>query len=341
MTDNKVNFAIVGCGRIAPFHAGGIKMSESARLVAVCDIIEEKAKAFAAEYGVEKYYTDADEMFEKEQIDVCCVCVPSGLHHVIAIKAAEHKINVLTEKPIDITPENIEAMINACEKNGVKLGAIFQRRTYQAAQEVKKMIDSGALGKITIGSAYLRFYRDQDYYDSGEWRGTWALDGGGALMNQGVHGIDMIAWLMGGVKSVRADCQRLLWNTEVEDTAVITVRFNNGAIGVIEGTTSVYPGLETIFSIGGENGSVMFGDNKIYKWIFKEGGPKEPVIENAFAGTNCSYDECTPHSIQIEDMARAVIENREPMLGGREAAKAVKIILAIYESSRTGKEVVL
>lgn len=334
-----VNFAIVGCGRIAPFHAGGIKKAPSAKLIAVCDVIPEKAKAFAEEWGVEKWYTDAETMFENEQIDVCSVCVPSGLHHEIATLAAKHKINVLSEKPLDITLENMQKMINACKENGVKLGAIFQRRTYEAAIKVKEAIDSGAFGKITIGSAYLRFYRDQDYYDSGEWRGTWALDGGGALMNQGVHGVDMISWLMGGVDSVRADCKRLLWNTEVEDTAVITLKYKNGAIGVIECTTSVYPGLETVFSIGGQNGAIRFGDNKIYEWVFKDNSPAEPEIKDAFAGRNCSYDDCTPHSIQIEDMARAVIENREPMLGGEEATKAVNTILAIYESSKTGKEV--
>ncbi len=333
-----VNFAIVGCGRIAPAHAKGIKTAPSARLVAVCDILEERAKEFAAKNGVEKYYTDVDEMFAKEDIDVCCVCVPSGLHHEIAIKAAKCKINVLSEKPLDVNKENMRAMITACKENGVKLGGIFQRRTYQAAVEAKKAIDSGYFGKITIGSAQLKYYRNQEYYDSGEWRGTWELDGGGALMNQGVHGVDMIAWLMGGVKSVRADCQRLLWDTEVEDTAVITLKYNNGGIGVIEASTSVYPGLETLFSVGGEKGAIVFGDNKFYKWVFKDGHP-EPVIDNTFAGINCSYNDCTPHGIQIEDMARAVIENREPMLPGEEAMRAVCVILAIYESSRTGKEV--
>ena len=335
----QVNFAIVGCGRIAPFHANGIKAAPSANLVAVCDIIEDKAKDFANEYGVEKWYTDAETMFNNEEIDVCCVCVPSGYHHDIAIHAANHGINVLSEKPLDVTKENMRAMIDACKKNGVKLGAIFQRRTYQAAQEVKKAVESGAFGKITIGSASLKFYRDQEYYDSGDWRGTWELDGGGALMNQGVHGIDMISWLMDGVESVSANCQRLLWDTEVEDTAVITLKYKNGAIGVIEGTTSVYPGLETIFTIGGQNGSIIFGDNKIYKWIFKNDTPARPIIEDEYAGINCSYDEHTPHSIQIEDMAKAVIENREPMLTGEEAMRTVCVILGIYESSRTGKEV--
>ncbi len=339
--NEKVRFAIVGCGRIAPFHADGIAKAPSAELCAVCDVVEEKARDFALKRGLQKWYTDADDMFRNEKIDVCCVCVPSGLHHEIAIKAAGYGINVLCEKPLDINSDNMLEMIKACEDNNVKLGAIFQRRTYQAACEVKKAIDNGSFGKITIGSAHLYFYRDQDYYDSGEWRGTWALDGGGALMNQGVHGVDMITWLMGGVKSVRADCKRLLWNTEVEDTAVITLTYKNGAVGVIECTTSVYPGLETVFTVGGQNGSVLFGDNMIYSWKFKNDTPSQPEIEDAFAGTNCSYDDCSPHAVQIEDMARAVIENREPMITGKEAMQSVKVILAIYESARTGREVFL
>ncbi|MBP3347834.1 MAG: Gfo/Idh/MocA family oxidoreductase [Clostridia bacterium] len=337
--ERTVNYAIVGCGRIAPFHADGIAMAPSARLVAVCDIVEEKARDFAASHGNVKYYTDAEEMFRNESIDVCSVCVPSGNHHEIVILAAKYGINVLCEKPLDVNLTNMQAMVDACNASGVRLGAIFQRRTYQAAQEVKKAIDSGAFGKITLASASLLFYRDQEYYDSGDWRGTWELDGGGALMNQGVHGIDMIAWLMGGVESVNADCQRLVWDTQVEDTAVIRVRYKNGAIGTIEGTTSVYPGLETIFRIGGEKGSVIFGDNKIYKWIFKDNTPPCPVIEDEYAGTNCSYDNCTPHAVQIEDMAQAIINGTKPMLTGEEAIQSVKVILSIYRSARESKEI--
>ncbi len=339
--DRKVRFAIVGCGRIAPFHADGIKNAPSCELVAVCDIVEERAKEFASDRGVEKWYTDIEEMLLKENIDVCCVCVPSGLHHEIAIKAAEHGVNVLSEKPLDVNKENMLKMINACKENNVKLGAIFQRRTYQAAQETKKAVDDGAFGRITIGSARLYYYRDQEYYDSGDWRGTWALDGGGALMNQGVHGVDMITWLMGGVKSVRADCRRLVWNTEVEDTAVITLKYNNGAIGTIECTTSVYPGVETVFTVGGEKGCVIFGDNMICNWHFMNNTPECPEIENKFMGMNCSYTESTPHMIQIEDMARAVLEDRDPMITGEEAMRSVEVILAIYESSKTGKEIFL
>ena len=326
----------------APNHLDAIAHAPSAKLVAVCDVIEEKAKKTALENGLSKWYTDAKTMFESEQIDVCCDLVPSGLHHEIAILAAEHGIHVLCEKPLDVSEENMAAMIDACHKNNVKLGGIFQRRTFCAAQETKKIIEEGRLGKVTIGDAYLKYYRDQKYYDSGEWRGTWELDGGGALMNQGIHGIDLIAWIMGGIHSVWARCGRLVWDTEVEDTAVISAKFKNGAIGVIEGTTSVFPGLDTVFSVGGSNGNISFGDNGYYSWQFKDNPIPQPEVVGSMGGLNCAYSKDNiGHTVQVEDMARAVLEDRDPMVTGGDSRNTVRVILAIYESARTGREVVL
>jgi len=334
------NFAIVGCGRIAPNHLDAIAHAPSAQLVAVCDIDESKAKAKAQEAGLSKWYTDAETMFNSEDIDVCCVCVPSGLHHEIAILAANHGIHVLSEKPLDVNTENMNAMIEACRKNNVKLGGIFQRRTFNIARETKRLIAEGALGKVTLGDAYLKYYRDQAYYDSGDWRGTWELDGGGALMNQGIHGVDLLQWIMGGVESVYARCERLAWDIDVEDTAVISVKFKNGAIGVIEGATTVFPGLDTVFSFGGTNGIVTFGDGGFREWAFKENEPEKPEKVGSLGGLNCAYSsDNLGHTLQIEDMARAVLDDREPMVPGEEAKRSVEIILAIYESARTGKEV--
>lgn len=340
--DRIARFAIVGCGRISPNHLDAIAHAPSAQLVAVCDIIEERARQTALENGLTHWYTDAETMFNSEQIDICCVLVPSGLHHKIAILAAQHGIHVLCEKPLDVTRENMEKMIAACRENNVKLGGIFQRRTFGAAIETKKAIETGALGRVTLGDAYLKYYRDQEYYDSGEWRGTWELDGGGALMNQGIHGIDLISWMMGGVKSVYARCERLVWNTEVEDTAVISIKYKNGALGVIEGTTSVFPGLDTVFSVGGSEGIITFGDKGFYDWTFKDSERPQPEITGSLGGLNCAYSsDNIGHTIQVEDMARAVLDDREPLVPGEEAMKSVRIILAIYESARTGREVFL
>ena len=336
-----VKFALIGCGRISPNHLDAIKNAPNAELVAVCDIIEEKAKKVALENGLDKWYTDMEEMLEKEQIDVCCILTPSGMHSDHACIVAKHKVNVLCEKPLDVSKEKMQKMIDCCKENGVMLGAIFQRRTFESAIATKEAIESGKLGKVTMADASLKYYRDQEYYDSGEWRATWALDGGGALMNQGVHGIDMLAWMMGGIESVYAKCEKLVWDIEVEDTAVALVKFKNGAIGVIQGATTAYPGLDTIFSIHGSEGSISFGDEGFYYWKMKNPENKMPHTEGSMGGVNCQYANTNCHLYQIEDMANAVLENRDPMITGEEAKKSVEIILAIYESSRTGKEIYL
>jgi len=247
---------------------------------------------------------------------------------------------VLCEKALDVTKEKIDKMINACKEAGVLLGGIFQRRTSIGAINMGKAIQEGKLGKIVMASAYLKYYRSQEYYDSDSWRGTWELDGGGALMNQGIHGIDMLQWLAGDILSVNARCATLARNIEVEDTAVITVKFKNGALGVIEGATSVYPGQDTIFSVHGEKGSIILGDKGFYAWDIMGSDEKHPDAGEGFGGLNCGWSSTnTGHILQVQDMAEAVLTGRQPMIPGEEAQKAVNIILAIYESSRTGSEV--
>jgi len=339
MTD-KMKFAIVGAGVIAPFHAKAITANENAELVAICDTGKEKAERLAEEFSVSKTYTDYEEMFGEEEIDIVSVCVPSGLHSEVTIAAAKAGIHVLCEKPLDITSEKMTAMIEACREHKVKLGCVFQRRTLDAAVITRKAIQEGKLGKLVLGDAYLKYYRSPEYYESAGWRGTWELDGGGALMNQGVHGIDLIQWMVGDVDSVFAYTAPLVRDIEVEDTAVIAVKYKNGAFGVIQGTTSVYPGQETRFEIHGENGSIIFSDSGFQQWTFLDGDNAIPQVENVEGGGSdpkAISDE--GHFVFVEDIIQAVTEDREPLVPGEEARKAVDLILAIYESSRTGKEV--
>lgn len=340
--ENKVKFAIVGCGRIAPNHLDGIKNAPSAELVAVCDIEESACKRASEENGNVPYYTDMEEMLEKESIDVCCILTPSGYHASCGIIAARHKVHVFCEKPLDVSVANMKKLINECKKNNVLLGCVFQRRTMNMAMETKKAVENGYLGRVTMASAYLKYYRDQEYYNSGDWRGTWEIDGGGALMNQGVHGVDLIRFMMGDVKSVISNCKNLVWDTEVEDTAVAILNFENGGIGVVEGATSAYPGNDTVFALHGSEGTIAFGDGKIYEWNLKNKDIERPEKVGSLGGPNCSY--CTDnigHTLLIEDMARAVLENRPPMITGEDALESVKIVLAIYKSSEEKREVFL
>ncbi len=336
--EKQARFGLIGCGRISPNHLDGIAHAPHAVLAAVCDLDAKKAEEAAHVGGLDKYYTDIDEMLESEDLDVVCILTPSGMHSEHAIRVANHKINVLCEKPLCTTREKMEAMIEACHKNGVKLGAIFQRRTFSAAISAREAVATGRLGKVTIAGAELKYYRDQAYYDSGDWRGTWEWDGGGALMNQGIHGVDMLNFMMGGIDTVYARCDRLVWDTEVEDTAVALLGFKNGAMGTLQGATTVWPGLDTVFSIDGSKGTLCFGDKGFYRWQMEDPTFKQPEVVGSLGGLNCGYQTTNMgHTIQIEDMACAVLENRDPMIVGEDAMHSVNIVLAIYESSRTGK----
>lgn len=337
----KLNFAIVGCGVIAPSHADSIKNIEEARLYAVCDIVPEKADGFAKKYMVDHVYYDYREMMKDPAIDVVCVCVPSGIHGEISKAAARAGKHIVCEKPMEITPEKMDDVIKVVRECGVKMQCIFQRRTMNAAIAVKKAIGEGKLGRIVLADAYLKYYRSQEYYNSADWRGTWELDGGGALMNQGVHGIDLLLWMVGEkVKKVFAKAGTLARKIDVEDTAAAILQFEGGGFGVIEGTTSVYPGFETRFEIHGEKGTVIFDDSGIKAWKFiGDDAPEVPDAGESLGGaSDPAKISSAGHYILIKDLIEAIQEDREPMIPPEEARTAVDIICAIYKSSRENRE---
>lgn len=338
----KLRFAIVGAGVIAPFHAKAITSNPQAELVAIADVEEPKAKKLAEEFSVKDIYTDYEIMLQREDIDAVSICVPSGLHAEVAIAAAEAGKHIFCEKPLDITVDKMDRMIRTARERQVKLGVVYQRRTFPAAIATRKAIQEGKLGKLVLGDAYLKYYRSPEYYRSAGWRGTWELDGGGALMNQGVHGVDLIQWMVGDVESVFAYSAPLVRSIEVEDTAVAAIKYKNGAFGIIQGTTSVYPGMETRFEIHGENGTIILGDSGIKQWSFADSQEEAPQVEGTLAAsssaTNISNDG---HFVLVDDLIQAIREDRDPMITGEEASKAVKLILAIYESARTGREIKL
>lgn len=338
---NKMKFAIVGAGVISDFHAQAIIAHEEAELTAICDIEFEKAETLANKYAPDaKLYASYEEMFEKEDLDIVSVCVPSGIHADVSIAAANAGIHILCEKPLDIDGEKMTQMIETARKNKVKLGGVYQRRTLEAAILTRKAIQEGKLGKLVLGDAYLKYYRSPEYYKSAGWRGTWEMDGGGALMNQGVHGIDLIQWMVGDIESVFAYAAPLVRDIDVEDTAVIAVKYKNGAFGVIQGTTSVYPGQETRFEIHGEKGSIIFGDSGFKQWSIIDSDEKAPTVHNEEGGSNDPKSISNQgHFIFVDDIIQAVRDDRDPLVPGEEARKAVDLIHAIYESARTGKEV--
>ena len=342
-TDGIYGFGVVGCGVISDTHLDAIKELPNARIIAVCDTREEAAKAKAEQYGCD-YYTDLAEMLKDDSIDVCNIVVPSGLHAQLGIQCAEAGKHVICTKPIDITLEKIDALIEACDRNGVKCGATHQLRGYAVYKRVKEAAESGRLGKLLYGNAMVPWYRSDEYYSDG-WHGTKALDGGGALMNQSIHYVDLLIWIMGEVASLGGYADALAHDMiEVEDCATAALKFTSGAQGVIQGTTCTYKGHPAVLSIHGTRGNIVVVGDDIKFWEV-EGEPEEVNLNAGQAGATADpkmgmLGEAVPaHAEQIADVLAAVDEDRDPVLSGREARRAVEVILRIYESAETGKMV--
>ncbi len=333
-----LGFGIVGGGVIGPHHAKAIADVEGAEVVAVCDVVESTAEEFGQEFGVE-YYTELSEMLDRDDLDVLDVCTPSGLHAKLGIQGAEAGKHVLVEKPIDINLERADALISACEDGDVKLGVIFQHRFDDATVRLKEAVEEGKFGKLFLGDAYVKWYRTQEYYDKGGWRGTWEYDGGGSLINQSVHTIDLQRYIMGDPEWVWGKIGVMTHDIETEDLGLGILGFKNGARGVIEGSTSVYPGLTARLEIHGEKGTAILEGGKISKWEIQ--GEEEEVAEETEEGaaSDAAAISSNSHTRQIQDLVDAINEDRKPVVDGYEGKKALEVIMAIYQSSKKGKVV--
>jgi UDP-N-acetyl-2-amino-2-deoxyglucuronate dehydrogenase len=338
MPMKEIGFGIVGGGVIGPFHAKAIGDVNGAKLVAVCDVVEAAAKKFGEETGVD-YCTNLSDMLKREDLDVLDVCTPSGLHTKLGIQGAEAGKHVLVEKPIDITLERADTLISACEKAGVKLGVIFQHRFDAATAKLKTAVDEGRFGKLVLGDAYVKWFRTQEYYDKGGWRGTWKYDGGGSLINQSVHTIDLQRYIMGDPAWVFGKIGVMTHEIETEDLSLAILEFKNGARGIIEGSTSIYPGLPEKLEIHGEKGTAIMEGGKIVKWAVQ--GEEEVAEEKVdmSAAAEASAITASSHSLQIQDLVDAINEDRKPLVDGYEGRKALEVIIGIYRSSKTGKVV--
>ncbi|MCP4644363.1 MAG: Gfo/Idh/MocA family oxidoreductase [bacterium] len=341
----ELGFGIIGCGNIGPIHAAGLAEVDGARLVAVADIREETARELADQYGADAY-ADYKEMLNREDVEAVCLCVPSGLRADIAEVCAEAGKHILSEKPLEISTERIDRIVAATDRAGVKLGCVFQSRLARGPQLVHKALKEDRFGKLVLGDAYVKWYRTPAYYESGAWRGTRKLDGGGCLMNQGIHMIDVLLWLMGPVKTVIARTATMGHkDLEVEDLACAMLTFENGAMGVIEGSTAIYPGHPARVEIHGLEGSAVIEEGEIRSWDFREERDEDEAIRaelnkesdlGSGAGDPLSNLKHEGHRRQIQDFADAIREGRAPSVDGREGRRAVALIEAIYESAETG-----
>lgn len=345
MNHRQVRVGVIGAGFIGGFHATSMQAVPEAHLVAACDVVDSPKLGELRElYNIE-VYTDPREMLKRKDVAAVTVCTPSGLHGKVAVQALRAGKHALTEKPMDIGLKKADEMIAIARAKGLKLGVISQHRTDPGIVELKEAVASGKLGQVILAEAYVKWYRSQEYYDSGGWRGTWKLDGGGALMNQGVHTVDMLQWIVDSpVESVFAQAATQTHKRiEVEDLAQALLRFKSGAMGSITASTSVYPGLPERIEITGTKGTMIVEKDKvIFREIAGEAKGASKGDEDDDYGVGAADPKAISnrgHITQIQDFCRAIIEDRDPLISGEEGRKPLEIILAVYESARLDKRV--
>lgn len=342
----KFGFAIIGCGLVAPFHARAISALPETSLVAVTDLDFNRAERLAREYGGAAV-SDYRRLLDRPDVDVVCICTPNGTHQEIAVSAARAGKHLLIEKPIEVTLPKADRIIAEAERAGVKLAVAFQCRFRPAVARVRQAIEQGRFGRLLCGDIFMKWYRPEEYYLNDAWRGQ-PEQGGGVLLQQASHYIDLLQWLLGPIESVIGQTENLAHRgIAVEDTALALLKYRNGAVGVIESTTAVYPGIEVRLEIHGENGSAIIEGTSIRLWKFREELPEDHEITRnatlsvAAAANGAANFHHLEHQLLIADLIAAIREDREPAVNGHEGRKALEIIEAIYRSAREGQAVTL
>lgn len=345
MKEKKIlKFALVGCGRIAKRHSEllGLNQIENASLVAVCDIVEEKAKSLGEQFDL-PYYTDMDEMMKNEDIDVVSVLSESGYHAKHVLNLAKYGKHIVVEKPMALTLDDADAMIKACDENGARLFVVKQNRFNVPVVKLREAMEANRFGKLVLGTIRVRWCRDQNYYDQADWRGKWSMDGG-VLTNQASHHVDLLEWMMGDVESVFAKSMTALVDIEAEDTAIVTLKFKNGALGIIEATTAVRPrDLEGSISVLGEKGTVEIGGfavNKMLHWNFTEKIEGDDEVMEKYS-VNPPNVYGFGHQAYYEHVVDSILNNKAHLVDGLVGRKSLELVTAIYESIETGREVFL
>ena len=340
---SEIKVGIVGAGVIGEVHAKAIAEVDGARVAAVAEPQEEKGRPFAVEHGAE-WFADLADLLGRSEVDVVAVCTPSGLHAEQAILAAGAGKHVVSEKPMATSLETADRMIAACQAAGVSLAVIFQTRFSRHALRLKRAVDAGLFGQPVLGNAVVHWRRTPEYYQAnGGWRGTWALDGGGALMNQSIHTIDLLQWVLGPVSRIAAETATLRHRIEAEDTASATLRFASGALGTIQGTTAASQDWPARLEIVGTEGRAVLDGSALAVWqpsrLIEDDELLGPDDLAATAGWQPEESLGAGHARQWTAIRAALTAGKLPPVPGEEARKAVAIILAIYESATTGQPV--
>jgi len=345
---SEFRFGIIGAGIISAYHAKAIEEHPDGKIAVICDVDRKRAEEFADKHHCD-IETEWKEMIKRDDIDAVCVCSPSGLHAMHAIGAANAGKHVLVEKSMAINLRDATDMIIAARDNNVKLGVIFQKRTEEAPNRIKKAIEDGVFGRIVFGDVSTKYWRNQAYYDSADWRGTWAQEGGGSTMTQGIHGIDLMLYMMGDVEKIYAKYDTVAHERiEVEDLAIAILTYKNGAYGSLHTASSVNPGQGNVFHINGTHGSAILVEDTITSWAVsdsKETLAKETITgAEGKAGTAASSASEFPvegHIKQVANFIAAVRGEEELICDGFEGRRSLTLIMALYESARRKEEVVV
>ena len=335
----KIGFGIVGTGLVADYHAQAIGETPGASLIGAADLLENRVRHFAEKHGADYWTTVVEDLVNRPDIQVVCITTPSGAHlepALLAIHAGKH---LVVEKPLEVTLERVDTLLRAAEQAGVRVTAIFQNRFGPGAQNVKAALEQGRFGRLVLASVYVKWHRPREYYRN-NWHGSLTLDGGGALMNQGIHAVDLLQWFAGMPTEVFGWTTRCIHTgIEVEDTATAVLRFAGGALGAIEASTAVFPGWARRLEICGEHGSVALEDDQVTRWDFREQLPGDKLVTSAGTTDRGRSGASSPeigykgHLLQIQDMVAALRDNREPVINGHAGRNAVALVRAIYESA--------
>jgi len=343
-----LKFGVVGTGVGSGFISGAASELAKEGVLELTGVVARsraKTEEFARRYGFKKAYSNIYDMISSEKPDIVAVSAPHYVHFQIALEAIESGVNVLVDKPMAINLREADELIRRAEVKGVKLGVILQSRFDDSFNFVKSLADKGALGRLIMGEAVVEWYRTEEYYLGSSWRGRWATEGGGALINQAIHTVDLLLWIMGEPESVWAKVSTVGHNIEVEDLAVAVVKFRNGALGVIQASTAAYPGLPTRLEIHGLKGTVIVeGDEVKFMKLAEEAPSLKPPVKRTEGLKSWERPEAVPienHKRLLRDFVNAVLEDRKPRVDGYEGRRSLEIIRAIYRSSATGEVVSL
>lgn len=347
MSPLEMGFGIVGAGMVGRYHGLAVRAIEDARLVGYADVDRARARALADELGAPGSFGSVEELAARDDVDIVVVGTPSGLHMDACVTAARAGKHVIVEKPIEVTLERADAILAAAEEAGVTVSVVSQKRFEPSTRFLKQALDDGVFGRVAFGDARVKWWRSPEYYAAGGWKGTKALDGGGALINQAIHTLDVARWMMGPVRTVRGLAVTRVHDIEVEDTAAAVVEYASGALGVIQASTASFPGHPARFSVTGERGSAVIADGVLVEWKVADQLDQEAAVLARFGGLSGSGasdpNSMTHkgHELQFRDVMDAVRAGRRPLVDGREGRNALELILAIYRSSETGETVSL